>query len=522
MSTRFKAVDRETPYLLPPSVQDWLPEQHLARFVVDVVSKLDLHELKMPYAGVGSEAFNPEMLLAMLFYGYATGVFASRKLEQATHDSIAFRYIAANTHPDHDTIATFRKRFLKQLKPLFLQILLLAKTMGFLKLGKISLDGSKVQANASKHSALSWGHAVELEKQLKEEVARLMAMAEAADAEKPEGMDIPEELKRREVRLEAIVAAKKKLEQRAAERYAAEQAEYEAKKEKREAGRTAGKSPRGPEPKAPEPGVRDNDQINLTDEESRIMPGSGGKNFQQAYNVQAGVDTETMMVVTEHVTQHANDKLEVEPTLKALEQLPDRLGKVEALLADTGYRSESNTKVCDAAQITPYLAGGRESHHPPVEARFTQPPALAPDADVVQAMDHRLATIEGRAVYALRKSTVEPVFGIIKSVLGFRHFHLRGLEGASGEWTLVTTAWNLKRLFNLKSAADRTVAAACLKASNMRRKRAIGNSPRSISAAAMSRNSATTSHQILWREFLRSMFTFCDFEPFTQLSLTGC
>src|SRR6266481_3825373 len=149
MSTRFKAVDRETPYLLPPSVQDWLPEQHLARFVVEVVSKLDLHELKMPYTGVGSEAFNPEMLLALLFYGYATGVFASRKLEQATYDSIAFRYIAANTHPDHDTIATFRKRFLEQLKPLFLQILLLAKTMGFLKLGKISLDGSKVQATCS-------------------------------------------------------------------------------------------------------------------------------------------------------------------------------------------------------------------------------------------------------------------------------------------------------------------------------------------------------------------------------------
>ena len=243
MSTRFKAVDRETPYLMPPSVQDWLPEQHLARFVVDVVSKLDLHELKMPYTGVGSEAFNPEMLLAMLFYGYATGVFASRKLEQATHDSIAFRYIAANTHPDHDTIAAFRKRFLKQLKPLFLEILLLAKTMGFLRLGKISLDGSKVQANASKHSALSWGHAVELEKQLREEVARLMAMAEAADVEVPEGMDIPEELKRREVRLEAIAEAKKKLEQRAAERYAAEQAEYEGKKEKREAARASPSTP---------------------------------------------------------------------------------------------------------------------------------------------------------------------------------------------------------------------------------------------------------------------------------------
>lgn len=447
---------------MPPSVQDWLPEQHLARFVVEVVSKLDLHELKMPYTGVGSEAFNPEMLLAMLFYGYATGVFSSRKLEQATHDSIAFRYIAANTHPDHDTIANFRKRFLKQLEPLFVQILLLAKTLGFLKLGKISLDGSKIQANASKHSALSWGHAVELEQQLKEEVARLMAMAAAADTEVPEGMDIPEELKRREVRLKAIAEAKVKLEQRAAERHAAEQAEYEAKKEKREAAKTEGKAPRGPEPKPPEPGVRDSDQVNLTDEESRIMPGSGGKNFQQAYNVQAGVDTETMLVVTAHVTQHANDKLEVEPTLKALQQLPETLGQVEALLCDTGYRSESNTKLCHAANTTPYIAGGRESHHPPVEQRFTEPPALAPDADVVQAMDHRLATVEGRAIYAQRKSTVEPVFGIIKSVLGFRQFHLRGLEAASGEWTLVTMAWNLKRVFNLMSAAAQTAAAACL------------------------------------------------------------
>ena len=516
MSTRFKAMDRETPYILPPSIQDWLPEQHLARFVVEVVSKLDLHELKMPYAGVGSEAFNPEMLLAMLFYGYATGVFASRKLEQATYDSIAFRYIAANTHPDHDTIANFRKRFLKQLEPLFVQILLLAKTMGFLKLGKISLDGSKVQANASKHSAMSWGHAVKLEQQLKEEVARLMAMAEAADAKVPEGMDIPEELKLREVRLKAIAEAKMKLEQRAAERHAAEQAEYEAKKEKREAARTAGKPPRGPEPKAPEPGVRAGDQINLTDEESRIMPGSGGKNFQQAYNVQAGVDTETMLVVTVHVTQHANDKLEVEPTLKALKKLPEALGKVDALLADTGYRSESNTKLCHAANMTPYLAGGRENHHPPVEARFTEPPALAADADVVQAMDHRLATVAGRAVYAQRKSTVEPVFGIIKSVLSFRQFHLRGLDGASGEWTLVTIAWNLKRLFNLRSAAARTAAAACLKASDKRQKR-------SISAVGRPKNSKNGSHPHISRSFLATVFAFCDFAPFVvELTPTGC
>jgi transposase len=449
MNTRFKAVDRETPYLLPPSVQDWLPEQHLARFVVEVVSKLDLHELTMPYTGVGSEAFNPEMLLALLFYGYATGVFSSRKLEKATYESLAFRYITANTHPDHDTIATFRKRFFKQLKPLFVQILVLAKMMGFLRLGKISLDGSKVQANASKHRAMSWGHATELEAQLKAEVARLMAMAEAADAEVPEGMDIPAELARREDRLAAIAAAKARIEARAAERHAAEEAEYEAKQAKREQAKANGKSPRGPEPKPPESGVNDKDQINLTDEESRIMPASGNS-FQQAYNVQVGVDTESMLIVTEYVTPHANDKHEVEPTLKAIEESAELLGKPEALLTDNGYFSEKNANATVAAGITPYMAAGREYHHPPVEQRWTSPPPLAADASVVEQMKHRLATPGGRAIYAQRKSTVEPVFGIVKSVLGFRQFHLRGLSNVSGEWTLVSIAWNLKRLFNLR------------------------------------------------------------------------
>jgi transposase len=442
MSAHFKAVDRETIYLFPPSVQDWLPEKHLARFVVDVVSKLDLHELKMPYTGVGSEAFHPEMLLALLFYGYATGIFSSRKLEQATYDSIAFRYIAANTHPDHDTIATFRKRFLEQLKPLFLQILLLAKTLGFLKLGKISLDGTKIQANASKHSALSWGHAIELEQQLKEEVARLMVLAEAAEVEVPEGMDIPAELARREERLKAIGEAKAKLEARAAERQAAEPAEDEAK------ARGKDQPPKGPKPKASEPGVREKDQINLTDEESRIMPASG-KSFQQAYNVQAGVETGSLLIVTEHVSQNANDKREVQPTLKALESLAESLGKAEALLADNGYYSEDNVKACHREKITPYLAAGRERHYLPLEQRWTDPPPLAAEADVVETMKHRLRTPEGRAIYGCRKCTVEPVFGIIKSVLGFRQFHLRGLSGVTGEWTLVSIAWNLKRLFTL-------------------------------------------------------------------------
>lgn len=460
MSAHFKAVDRQSLYMFPPSVEDWLDQKHLARFIVDVVSKLDLHELKMAYSGGGSQAYHPEMLLALLFYGYATGVFSSRKLEQATYDSIAFRYIAANTHPDHDTLAAFRKRFLQQLKPLFVQILLLAKTLGFLNLGKISLDGSKVQANASKHSALSWGHAIELEQQLNQEVARLMAMAEEADTtEVPDGMDIPSELAQREQRLKAIAEAKAKLEARAAERQAAEQAEYEAKQAQRQAkAQSSGRPPRGPEPKPPEPGVRNSDQINLTDEQSRIMPASG-KSFQQAYNVQAGVETESLLIVTEHVTQAVHDKREVTPTLEALDQLPEALGKAEALLADNGYYSEANVKACQAEKLIPYIAAGREGHHLSLEQRWADPPPLAAEADAVEAMKHRLQTRQGRAIYGRRKCTVEPVFGIIKAVLGFRQFHLRGLEAVTGEWTLVTLAWNLKRMFSLQQQTLRTQTA---------------------------------------------------------------
>lgn len=456
MSAHFKAVDRQSLYMFPPSVEDWLDQKHLARFIVDVVSKLDLHELKMAYSGGGSQAYHPEMLLALLFYGYATGVFSSRKLEQATYDSIAFRYIAANTHPDHDTLAAFRKRFLQQLKPLFVQILLLAKTLGFLNLGKISLDGSKVQANASQHSALSWGHAIELEQQLNQEVARLMAMAEEADTtEVPDGMDIPSELAQREQRLKAIAEAKAKLEARAAERQAAEQAEYEAKQAQRQAkAQSSGRPPRGPEPKPPEPGVRNSDQINLTDEQSRIMPASG-KSFQQAYNVQAGVETESLLIVTEHVTQAVHDKREVTPTLEALDQLPEALGKAEALLADNGYYSEANVKACQAEKLIPYIAAGREGHHLPLEQRWADPPPLAAEANAVEAMKHRLQTRQGRAIYGRRKCTVEPVFGIIKAVLGFRQFHLRGLEAVTGEWTLVTLAWNLKRMFSLQQQTRR-------------------------------------------------------------------
>jgi transposase len=447
MSVEFIGADRRKQYLLPPSVEEWLPEGHLARFVVEIVSMLDLTVIIKAYSGRGSKPFHPGTLLSLLFYGYATGVFSSRKLEAATYDSVAFRYICANTHPDHDTIATFRKRFLPELKPLFLQVLLIAREMGVLKVGNISLDGTKVKANASKHRALSWGHACRLEQQLQAEVAELLAMAERADTdEQPDGLDIPEELARRQARLEAIAKAKAELEHRAAERYTREQAEYDEKVARRsEKEHKTGQKARGKKPKPPIPGPRKRDQVNLTDEESRIMPVSGG-GFEQTYNAQAGVDMDSGLLVEGHVSQQPNDKKELAPALQQLGQLPTELGKPDALVADSGYYSEANVNTCEQHRIQPYIAAGRQEHNPPLGQRHREPPPLPEDADAVTRMHHHLQTEAGRALYARRKTTIEPVFGIIKAVMGFRQFLLRGIDAVSSEWDLVCIAYNIKKL----------------------------------------------------------------------------
>ena len=452
MIQKFIPTNREQQYLFPPSIQDWLPEKHLARFVVDIVSQLNLRPLAETYAGKGFRAYHPEVLLSLLFYGYATGVFSSRKIEKATYDSVAFRFISANTHPDHDTIATFRKRFLEQLKPLFVQILLLASEMGLLKLGKVSLDGTKIKANASKHHALSWDHACKLEQQLRAEVDELIRLAEQTDSEEiPDEMDIPEELCRRQDRLAAIGQAKAIIEDRAAQRYALEQKEYEEKVVTRLAkAEAAGKKPRGRDPKPPTPGPRKKDQVNLTDEESRIMPTSD-KGFVQAYNAQAAVDVDTMLIVESHITQAPNDKQEIIPALASLNDLPEKLGKVDTMLADAGYYSDDNVASCEQSRIEPFIPPNREKHNQPPIERFIDPAPLPEDAEPIDKMRNKLKTVEGRKVYAQRKSTVEPVFGIVKHVLGFRQFFLRGLEAVSGEWTLVSIAWNIKRMFVLNS-----------------------------------------------------------------------
>jgi transposase len=451
--SNFRNFDRDTAFLLPPSVNGWLPEKHLARFIVEVIDALDVSAMSKSYRGSGSASYHPKLLLGVLVYGYATGVFSSRKLERATYDSVAFRFIAANDHPDHDTIATFRRRFLKEIEALFVQVLLLAREMGMLKMGTVALDGTKVHANASRHSALSYEHAGRIEAQLKAEVAELMAKAEAADkADLPDGMSIPDELARREQRLKKLAEARAKIEARAKERYERELAEHQAKLAAREAKEKAtGRKPGGKPPAPPVEGPLPTDQINLTDEESRIMPVAGG-GFEQCYNAQAVVAEGSLLVVAADVVQAPNDKQQLEPMLAKTGALPEELGKAETMLGDSGYFSEANVKACEAAGIEPLLAMGRDSHHPSLSERFAEAPAAPENPTPVEAMAHRLQTPEGKKLYAQRKSIPEPVFGIIKSVLGFRQFLLRGLDNVKGEWSLVTMAWNLKRMFVLKAA----------------------------------------------------------------------
>ena len=332
------------------------------RFVVEVVDGLDLSTMSKSYRGSGSASYHPKVLLSLLVYGYATGVFSGRKLERATYDSLAFRFIAANDHPDRDTIANFRRRFLRDIEALFVRVLLLAREMGMLKMGTVALDGTKIHANASRHSALSYEHAGKIETQLKAEVAELLVKAEAVDqADIPDGLSLPEELARREKRLETLAAARATIEARAKERFEREQAEHQAKLAARAAKAEAtlafgwrtpsvpecwtGKKPGGKPPQPPVEGPLPTDQVNLTDEESRIMPVAGG-GFDQCYNAQAVVAAGSLLVVATDVVQAANDKQQLEPMLNKVVALPDTLGKAKTLLADNGYFSAANVTAC--------------------------------------------------------------------------------------------------------------------------------------------------------------------------------
>ncbi len=449
MSNKFIPIDRESAFILPPALEGWLPEGSLARFVVEVVEQLDTSRIEEAYRGGGSAPYPPKMMLALVFYCYATGIFTSRQIERASYELIPVIYLTGNTHPDHNSINSFRQRFLPELKELFVQILFIAHELGVLKLGEISLDGSKFQANASKHKAMSWEYANKLEAHLQKEVKQLLELAGEANSQRTTDIDIAQEWLRRQARLEQIAAVKAELEARAQARYEQEQAEYEAKLAERQAKeQQRGRKLGGKKPKPPEPGPRAKDQVNFTDPDSRIMPRSGA-GFVQAYNAQAGVAMDSLLIVCNPLSQHPNDKQEVEPALAQLGQLPDELGEVERAAADSGYFSEANVKQFEAQGIVPYIACGRQPHYAPLEERLQAPPATPPASDPVSALQQRMHSEEGKRFYAKRKATVEPVFGIIKHVMKFRQFLLRGLEKVKGEWDLVCIAYNLKRIHAL-------------------------------------------------------------------------
>ena len=446
MARKFKTVDYEEALNITVTLRDCLPPDHLARFIVELIAKLDLSRFYAQYGSRGGEPYAPEILLGLLLYGYATGVVSSRKIEKATYESIPFRFIAGGLHPDHDTIAHFRKTFLSEIEELFVQVLVMAQEAGVLNLENVSLDGSKIHADASKSKAVSYKRLLEIKSQLSTEVKELFALLKQTDPnELPEGLNIAEEAAFRQARLVKLARAKAVIEARAQERYRAEKAEYEVKmREREEKAKETGRKPRGRKPQPPTPGPRDKDQYNFTDPESRIMKNSTDDGFDQHYNVQLAVDQASYLVVANTLSNHPNDYAEAIPTLDAI---PAQVGKPKAAALDNGYFSEGNIKEIEARGIEPYIATGREPHHKSWRAWFAELPAPpSEDASPTVKMAYKLQTEIGKAIYSLRKSTVEPVIGIIKEVLGFRQFSLRGLAAVAGEWCLVCLAFNLKRL----------------------------------------------------------------------------
>jgi transposase len=458
MSARFVNIDHDTPLLLPPDLRDWVSPGHMVHFVMDAVKALDLSLAHINQRGTGSAQYPPAMMLGLLIYCYATGTFSSRRIETLTYENVAVRYLTADTHPDHDSICAFRRENKDLLSSAFHQILELAAHARVLQVGGITvaIDGTKILANASKHSAVSYGHAVKQMQIAEEQIAELLQKAEDADSTPlQDGLTIPDEIQRRQDRIARLREAKQVMEARARERLIEEQAAWQEKLAARQAKeQSTGKKPTGKAPQPPKEGPRDKDQYNFTDPESRIMKVRGG--FEQSYNAQAAVEITKMLIVGQHVTDQANDKQQLIPNLAALSPAAGQVGKA---LVDTGYYSQAAVLTAEAGDHAPtiYAAMARQSHGRSVaqlEVR-ADPPPLPATATVAERMTHRLDTAEGKQLYGLRKQTVEPVFGIIKQAIGFRRFLLRGQEKAGLEWTLVTTSYNLKRLFNLGMSLQR-------------------------------------------------------------------
>lgn len=454
MPARFVNVDHDTPLLLPPDLRDWVPEDHLVHFIMDAVRLLDLSTARINHSGSGSAQYPPALMLGLLIYSYATGTFSSRKIEQNTHGQVAVRLLCADHHPDHDSICVFRRENRELLARSFHQVLEVAAQLRVLKVGEVTLavDGTKILANASKHSAVSHGHAVGQMQLLEEQIAELLQKADQADSTPLEdGLTVPAEVARRQDRLEKLRLATAQIQARARERHREELAAFGEKQKRREKQKAEGKKPGGREPQPPEDGPRSKDQYNFTDPESRIM--KTGSGFEQSYNAQAAVEVESRLLVSQAVSDAPNDKEQLEPTLAATSTV---IESIEAVLVDSGFYSAAAVVAIEGGAKEPggprvYAATGRQPHGRSVAAleKRADPPAPEPGASAAEVMAHRLKTKVGRELYALRKQTIEPVFGIIKAAMGFRRFSLRGLAKVRTEWTLVTLAYNLKRLFHL-------------------------------------------------------------------------
>jgi len=421
----FKPYDQDQLFLLPPSLREWLPENHLAHFISDVVDEISLDMIMEAYSGDsrGQPPYHPAMMVKVLLYAYCTGTASSRKIEKRTHEDVAFRFLAAGHHPDHDTVSSFRSTHLHAMRHLFLQVLALCRQAGLVRAGHVSLDGTKVKANASKHKAMSYARMTDREKDLEKEVDRILDEAERIDAEEDRlygkgvrGDELPEELSVRETRLKKIREAKKQLEERT-------------------------KKATGNEPKP-------KDQINFTDPESRIMKDSATKEFIQGYNAQCAVDDTAQIIVAASVTTQTNDKRQIEPMITAIEENLDCLPK--ELSADAGYFSEENIVHLHTQGITAFIPPDRMRHTDPV---VSSPRGRIPkDLSLKDRMRRLLKTRKGRSSYAKRKVTVEPVFGQIKEVRGFRRFLLRGLEKVTSEWQIICLTHNLLKLYRWKWA----------------------------------------------------------------------
>ena len=449
--SKFIEADQSQAYLLPPDIRDWIPDDDLAHFVLEAVERVDISRFRVNVRGTGSAQYHPRMMLALLIYAYANGVFGSRRIERATYRDIGFRFLTADLHPDHDTIAKFRRENLAVFAECFLQVLLLAKELKLLKVGTVSVDGTKIDANASKHRSLRYDRAQALVEQLEADIAQLVEQADAADSEDAvDPQALPKALSKRAQLKAKLDEACARLEGQAKARAARERAEYEEKVEARtqRQGRRMGKKIKPPDDRP-----KDDKQTNLTDPDSRLMRKNKQSEYRQSYNAQAAVDADGSQLVLGHrVSQCASDRNELSADVSRIDP---RVGRVSQVLADSGYANGDEVTKVQATGIEVLVATGRTNPQRAYDFRPPQAPKTPPkhSAPWINAMQEKLATESGRQKYRLRQQTVEPVFGIVKQVLGFRQFLLRGLSKVETEWCLVMLAYNTKHLHRMVQAA---------------------------------------------------------------------